>query len=232
MADAAHCVEGLSRGRRIGGAGDFACFSFYATKNLTTGEGGMVTARTAEAAERVRLASRHGLTSNAWTRDLDSGGGRVAYDMVLPGLKANMTDLQAALGLQQLARLPAMHRRREALCRRYDEGLAGSPVHTASVPPSGTVHARHLYTIRVDERLTGMSRDGLQERLRQRGVATSVHFPAVHLLSYYRERFGFRPGMFPAAETIADQTLSLPLSPALSDGDVDHVIEALHDALG
>ena len=230
IADAAHCVEGLSGGHPVGSAGDFACFSFYATKNLTTGEGGMVTTRTPEAAERVRVASRHGLTSNAWSRD--AGGGRTAYDMVMPGLKANMTDLQAALGLQQLSRLPEMHRRREAICRRYDDGLAGLPVRLGGTPPPGTVHARHLYTIRVRERDAGVSRDALQAQLRQDGVATSIHFPAVHLLSYYRERFGFRRGMFPAAEAIADETLSLPLSPALDDDDVDRVIEALHDALG
>jgi dTDP-4-amino-4,6-dideoxygalactose transaminase len=230
VADAAHCVEGMSGGHRMGAAGDFSCFSFYATKNLTTGEGGMVTTRTAEAAARVRVASRHGLTSNAWTRD--AGGGRTAYDMVMPGLKANMTDLQAALGLQQLARLPAMHRRREAICRRYDDGLAGLPIRVGGTPPPGTVHARHLYTVRVRAQDAGVSRDGLQARLRDRGVATSVHFPAVHLLSYYRQRFGFRRGMFPAAEAVADETLSLPLSSALDDGDVDRVIEALHDALG
>jgi dTDP-4-amino-4,6-dideoxygalactose transaminase len=227
--DAAHCVEGVVQGRKIGSIGDFTCFSFYATKNLTTGEGGMVTTRSAEAAERIRLASRHGLSSSAWTRE--QGGARSAYDMERPGFKCNMTDIQAALGLCQLARIDAMLARRAAICARYDTALRDLPLARRRQAPAGTVDAHHLYTVRVDPRECGVTRDGLRATLRDRGVATSVHFPAVHLLSYYRERFGMRRGMFPHAETIADQTLSLPLSSALSDDDVDYVVETLHDVL-
>ena len=228
--DAAHCVEGMAQGRKIGSIADFTCFSFYATKNLTTGEGGMVTTRSAAAADRIRLASRHGLSSSAWNRE--NGGARSAYDMALPGFKANMTDIQAAIGLCQLARIGAMHARRQAICARYDAGLRALPLCPRRHAAAGTVDAHHLYTVRVNPRECGVTRDGLQATLRDRGVATSVHFPAVHLLSYYRERYGTRRGMFPHAEAIADETLSLPLSSALSDDDVDYVIETLQHVLG
>ena len=227
--DAAHCVEGEVAGRKIGSVADFTCFSFYATKNLTTGEGGMVTTASSAAADRIRRASRHGLSSSAWSRE--SGGARSAYDMDQPGFKCNMTDIQAALGLCQLARIDAMLARRTAICARYDAALRDLPLRRRHPAAAGTVDARHLYTVRVDPRECGVTRDGLRATLRDRGVATSVHFPAVHLLGYYRERFGTRRGMFPNAEAIADQTLSLPLSAALSDDDVDYVIETLRDVL-
>jgi len=227
--DAAHCVEGVSGGRKVGAVADFTCFSFYATKNLTTAEGGMVAVRRPEAADLVRRLSRHGLAADAWTRD--AGGGRAPYDVTFPGFKCNMTDLQAAIGLCQLARIRTMHARRQAIWDRYDAGLADLPLGRPAAVPAGTVHARHLFTVRVNPSACGVTRDDLQQRLRDRGVSTSVHFPAVHLHSYYRERYGFRRGMFPNAEAIADETLSLPLSSALPDGHVDSVIEALHHAL-
>jgi dTDP-4-amino-4,6-dideoxygalactose transaminase len=220
----------VAQGRKIGSIADFTCFSFYATKNLTTGEGGMVTTRSAEAARRIRVLSRHGLSSSAWTRE--NGGARPAYDMAQAGFKANMTDIEAAIGLCQLARLGAMHARREVICARYDAGLGQLPLCPRRHPAAGTVDARHLYTVRVNPRECGVTRDGLQATLRDRGISTSVHFPAVHLLAFYRERYGTRPGMFPHAEAIADETLSLPLSSALSDDDVDYVIETLRHVLG
>jgi dTDP-4-amino-4,6-dideoxygalactose transaminase len=195
--DAAHCVEGAINGRKVGSIADFTCFSFYATKNLTTGEGGMVTARDEAAAAFIRTASLHGMSRDAWAR-------------YAPG---------------------AMHARREAISARYDEGLADLPLFRPAPAAAGTVHARHLYPVLVDAALCGVSRDTLQQRMREAGVDTSIHFRAVHLHSYYRDRFGFRRGMFPHAEAVSDSTLSLPLSPAMPDGDVDRVIEALHECL-
>jgi dTDP-4-amino-4,6-dideoxygalactose transaminase len=228
--DAAHCIEGVAQGRKIGSIADFTCFSFYATKNLTTGEGGMVTTRSAEAAERIRVGSRHGLSSSTWTRE--NGGARPAYDMEQPGFKANMTDVQAAIGLCQLERIQAMHARRQAICARYDEGLRGLVLGRRRRAAAGTVEACHLYTVRVNPRECGVTRDGLHATLRDRGISASVHFPAVHLLAFYRQRFGLRRGMFPHAEAIADETLSLPLSSALTDDDVDYVIETMRHVLG
>jgi dTDP-4-amino-4,6-dideoxygalactose transaminase len=227
--DAAHCVEGATGGRKVGSIADFTCFSFYATKNLTTGEGGMVTVRDEAAAAFIRTASLHGMSRDAWARY--APGGSPHYDVAMPGFKYNMMDLQAAIGLRQLARIGAMHVRRAAICARYDAGLAGLPLVRPAPPAAGTVHARHLYPVLVDESLCGVSRDALQQRMREAGVDTSIHFRAVHLHSYYRERFGFRRGMFPHAEAVSDSTLSLPLSPAMPDDAVDRVVDALHACL-
>ena len=227
--DAAHAVEAVASSHRIGTTADFTCFSFYATKNLTTGEGGMVTTGSADAAARMRTAALHGMTRDAWRRY--ETGGPAHYDVVMAGFKCNMTDLQAAIGLRQLERLDAMHGRRETIWRRYDEGLAGLPLTCPALPDPGMVHGRHLYTVLVDDERCGWSRDALQAALAAEGIGTAVHFTALHLLSYYRERYGFARGQFPHAEFVSDRTLSLPLSSALSDADVDRVIDTLHRLL-
>jgi dTDP-4-amino-4,6-dideoxygalactose transaminase len=227
--DAAHCVEGVAGGVKIGALADFTCFSFYATKNLTTGEGGMVTTNDERAAAFVRTASLHGLSRGAWTRY--APGGAPQYDVLMAGFKYNMMDLQAALGLHQLARISEMHARRAAIWERYNSGLAGLPLQLPLPVPVGDVHARHLYTVVVNESDAGVTRDLLQQRLRDRGVATSVHFRALHLHPYYQDRFGLRRGMFPAAEAISDTTLSLPLSAGMPESAVDRVIEAIYEAL-
>ena len=227
--DAAHCVEGVSQGRKVGAIADFTCFSFYATKNLTTGEGGMVTTANPEAADFIRTASLHGMSRTAWHRY--TPGGSSQYDVLMPGFKYNMMDLQAAIGLQQLARIETMHARRVAIWAKYDAQLAGLPLLRPAAVAAGDVHARHLYTVLVDERAAGITRDELQTRLRDRGISTSIHFRALHLHRYYQERFGLRRGMFPAAEAISDATLSLPLSGGMSSDAAGQVIEALHDVL-
>jgi dTDP-4-amino-4,6-dideoxygalactose transaminase len=227
--DAAHCIEGVADGRKIGTTGDCTSFSFYATKNLTTGEGGMVTTASGEVADRIRVASQHGMTRPAWSRYQALQPSR--YDVVTPGFKYNMTDLQAAIGLHQLAAIDRHQARRRAITAIYDQALARVPVgHFASVPP-GTLHAHHLYPVLVDGS-EGPTRDDIALALSVAGVASSVHFPAVHLHTFYRERFGYRRGQFPAAERIADTVLSLPLSPALADAQVDQVISALAAEFG
>lgn len=227
--DAAHCVEGIAGGRKIGSTGDFTCFSFYATKNLTTGEGGMVTTADARAAAHIRAASLHGLSRDAWRRY--APGGAPQYDVVMAGFKYNMMDLQAAIGLHQLSRLEASYARRVAIWTRYDAGLADLPLRRPAPAPAGDLHARHLYTVLLDEGAAGMTRDILQQRLAHRGICTSIHFRALHLQPFYQERFGLSRGMFPAAEKVSDTTLSLPLSPAMTDATVDRVVEAMHDVL-
>ena len=224
--DAAHCIEGVESCRKVGAIGDFTCFSFYATKNLTTGEGGMVTTADGAAASWMRVASLHGLDRDAWARH--TPGARTGYQVRMPGFKYNMMDLQAAIGLHQLARIEGMHRRRTALAARYDEGLAGLPLRRPAPAAPGMVLAHHLYPILVDRREAGLSREDLQARLASDGIMTSVHFPPLHLQPYYVQRYGFHPGMFPVAEGVAARTLSLPLSPALTDSDIDRVIEAVH----
>ena len=225
--DAAHAVEAVAAGLKIGTTAEFTCFSFYATKNLTTGEGGMVTTASADAAARLRVAALHGMSRDAWRRYAQ--GGSAQYDVVMAGFKYNMMDVQAAIGLRQLARLYGMHDRREAICRRYDEAFADLPLTLPAPPDAGMVHARHLYTVLVDERLCGVSRDRLQAQLADAGIGTAIHFKALHLHSYYADRFALRRGMFPGAEFVSDRTLSLPLSAALTDEEVDRVIEAVRE---
>jgi dTDP-4-amino-4,6-dideoxygalactose transaminase len=227
--DAAHCVEGAIDGQHVGSIGDFTCFSFYATKNLTTGEGGMVTTADERAASFMRTASLHGMSRDGWARY--APGGSPHYDVVTAGFKYNMMDLQAAIGLHQLSRIEQMHARREAICTRYDEALAMLPLMLPAPVDAGVVHARHLYPVLLDEQAAGISRDTLHARLRAHGISTSVHFRAVHLHPYYQERFGFRRGMFPVAESVSDRTLSLPLSAAMTEEAIDRVIKACHDVL-
>jgi dTDP-4-amino-4,6-dideoxygalactose transaminase len=226
--DAAHCVEGRSQGRKVGSIGDFTCFSFYATKNLTTGEGGMVTTTSDSAAAFIRSASLHGMSRNAWSRY--APGGAPQYDVTMAGFKYNMMDIQAAIGLHQLVRVDQSLARRAAIWQRYDAAFASLPIRLPVSAPAGDVHARHLYTVLVDPQYAGLSRDTLHARLQDSGIATSIHFRALHLQTFYQERFGLRRGMFPVAEAISDRTLSLPLSAAMPDAAVDRVIEAVHDA--
>ena len=224
--DAAHAVEARSGPHKIGAdSADLSCFSFYATKNLTTAEGGMVTTNRGDWAERMRVMSLHGMSRDAWRRYSLRGSPR--YDVQMAGFKYNMTDLQAALGIHQLASIGVRQTRREAIWRRYDAGLADLPLDRPAPVPEGDRHARHLYTILVDEARSGWTRDALAAALQDRGIATAVHVTALHLHSYYAERFQLRRGMFPAAEWISDRTLSLPLSAAMTDAAVDRVIESL-----
>ena len=227
--DAAHCIEGVVAGRKVGTIGDFTCFSFYATKNLTTGEGGMVTTASAEAADRIRVMSLHGMSRAAWSRHQAMRPSR--YDVVAAGFKYNMPDLQAAIGLHQLVSLERHHARRVEIAAAYDAAFADLPIERFAPPPIGSVHAHHLYTVLIGD-AAGRTRDDVADALADAGVASSVHFQAVHLHTYYRDRFGFSRGMFPAAERIADTVLSLPLSPALSDDQVDQVIEAFRGVFG
>ncbi|MFA5907757.1 MAG: DegT/DnrJ/EryC1/StrS aminotransferase family protein [Vicinamibacterales bacterium] len=222
--DAAHAVEAVAAGRKIGTTGDFSCFSFYATKNLTTGEGGMLTTSSREGAEYARVAALHGMSRDAWARYGPNGSPH--YDVVMPGYKYNMMDLQAAIGLHQLARLGPHLVRREAIWRMYDEALAGLPLTRPAPVAKGDRHARHLYTVLVAPE-SGWTRDALAAAMAKEGIATSVHFRALHLHPYYAQRFGLTRGMFPHAELVSDRVLSLPLSGGMSHADAGRVIEVL-----
>lgn len=226
--DAAHAVETVAAGEKVGTTADFSCFSFYATKNLTTGEGGMLTTASAAGADFARIAALHGMSRNAWNRY--GKGGSPHYDVVMPGFKYNMMDLQAAIGLHQLAKLHRHLARREAIWSLYDQALNGLPVIRPEPAAAGDVHARHLYTILVTPE-SGWSRDALAAALGEQGIVTSIHFRALHLHPYYQERFGLARGMFPNAEFVSDHTLSLPLSGGMSDADAGRVIDVLRNLL-
>jgi dTDP-4-amino-4,6-dideoxygalactose transaminase len=228
--DAAHCVDGAVAGRKIGAIADFTAFSFYSTKNLATGEGGMITTASLEDADWMRVAALHGLSRDAWARY--APGAPAQYDVVMAGYKYNMMDLQAALGLVQLTRLGEMQAHRAHLWDRYQTGLADLPLARPAPVPDDWTHARHLYTVIVDEDRCGWTRDALQAALAREGIGTSVHFRALHLHSYYAERFRLRRGMFPHAEYHSDHSLSLPLWSGMPPGDVDHVVDTIARLLG
>jgi dTDP-4-amino-4,6-dideoxygalactose transaminase len=228
--DAAHAIESAYRGRKVGSIGDLTCFSFYVTKNIITGEGGMVTTGNPEWAEKIEMYGLHGLNKGAWRRYTDDGFKH--YEVIYPGYKYNMTDLQAAIGIHQLPRIGRYLKRREEIWRRYDEAFRGLPLIVPAPPEPHTVHARHLYAPLVDIDALGRSRDEVQQALHRDNIGTGIHFVSVHLHRYYGERYGYRRGDFPNAEFISDRTISLPLSAKLTDEDVEDVVAAVRKSLG
>jgi dTDP-4-amino-4,6-dideoxygalactose transaminase len=227
--DAAHALEAEWCGRKIGSISRLTCFSFYVTKNATTAEGGAITTDDADLADQLKIYALHGMTRDAWRRYSDSGYRH--YDIVCAGFKYNMTDLQAAIGIHQLGRVPTGLCHREKIWQTYDAAFAGLPIELPAPADVNTVHARHLYTVLVDREKAGLSRDAFMAALHERGVGTGVHYRAAHLQTYYQQRFGWRAEQFPAASWLSERTVSLPLSACLSHTDVERVIEAVHSAL-
>jgi UDP-4-amino-4,6-dideoxy-N-acetyl-beta-L-altrosamine transaminase len=225
--DAAHALPARYRGRTVGMLGEITCFSFYATKTITTGEGGMVTTENEAYAERMRLLSLHGLSKDAWNRY--GAGGSWRYDILEAGYKYNLTDLQAALGLSQLRKCDAMWRRRAEIAAKYSRALASLEAFQAPCASPHVQHAWHLYVILVDDAALRIGRDQVIEELRQRGIGTSVHFIPLHLHSYYQKEWGYRRGDFPVAEQYFERCISLPIYPRMKDEDVDRVVESLAD---
>lgn len=224
--DAAHALPAAYRGRRVGSGANPTAFSFYATKNMTTGEGGMLTG-TPDLVARARVFSLHGMSADAWKRYSKSGTWQ--YDVVSPGFKYNMMDLQAAIGLQQLKKLPAFHRRRCAVAEAYTRAFAECD---ALEPPTRRPyvdHAWHLYVLRLRLDALRIGRDAFIDELLQRNIGVSVHFIPVHLHPYYRDRYALAPERFPIALANYERMISLPLHPGLSPRDVDDVIEAVLD---
>lgn len=229
--DAAHAIGTEYKGKRIGAFGDIQVFSFHPNKNMTTGEGGAITARDAKLAERMALLRFHGMDREAWNRFGKSGNQH--YEIVEPGLKYNMMDLQAALGLHQLPALDGFIARRTVLAQRYQKLLAGFPQWTLPQTPAYPHrHAWHLYTPLINPAEARMDRDAFMQAMKERNIGTGLHYRAVHLYPYYREQFGFRRGDFPNAESIGDRIVSLPLFPAMTEADQDRVVAAMRDIFG
>jgi dTDP-4-amino-4,6-dideoxygalactose transaminase len=228
--DCAHAIETEYKGKKAGTFGHFGCFSFYVTKNVATGEGGMVLAHREEDAARIKMLALHGMSKDAWKRFSDAGYKH--YEVVECGFKYNMMDVQAAIGIHQLARVEANWLRRQQIWQRYNAAFAGLPIDLPADPEPGTRHAYHLYTIRVDEARTGISRDAFLGAMTAHNIGIGVHYRAIPEHPFYQETFGWQSGDYPHAMRIGQQTVSLPLSARLTDADVGDVITAVRRVLG
>lgn len=227
--DCAHAIETEYHGRKAGTFGDFGCFSFYVTKNVVTGEGGMIVGQDEAIIARARMLALHGMSKDAWHRFSDEGYRH--YQVVECGFKYNMMDMQAAIGIHQLARVEQSWNRREVIWNRYMQAFADLPIGLPSPPAIGTRHAYHLFTIMVDEASCGISRDAFLDAMNVHRIGTGVHYLSVPEHPYYQQRFGWRPEHWPNAMRTGRQTVSLPISPKLSDGDLERVIRAVKATL-
>ena len=223
--DAAHAFPASYRGRSVGSIGDMTAFSFYATKTLTTGDGGMLTTANADYAERAALMALHGITRDAWKRY--AFGGSWYYEIVAAGYKYNMTDIAASLGLHQLARCQWLLQRRQEIARRYTEAFALVPEVETPPNPAHVVHAWHLYILRLRlERLT-LTRNVFIQALTEAQIGTSVHFIPLHIQPFFRDTYHLAAGDFPVALDAYQRAVSLPIYPGMTDEDVDDVIAAV-----
>lgn len=223
--DAAHALPARYNGKLIGSLSDITCFSFYATKNITTGEGGMVTTDDPDIAARIRTMSLHGLSRDAWNRYAAQGSWY--YEILFPGFKYNLTDIAAALGLAQLQKCERFWKARDRLATLYDEGLRDFPeIIRPQVAPCAQ-HAWHLYVIQIDVDRLSITRNQFIERLQEAGIGCSVHFIPLHLHPYYRNQFGYQPDDFPTANAVFQRIVSLPLYPKMTQQDIERVISAV-----
>lgn len=227
--DCAHAIETEYHGKKAGTFGDFGCFSFYVTKNVTTGEGGMVLTISEESAARIKTLGLHGMSKDAWKRFSDEGYKH--YQMVECGFKYNMMDLQAAIGIHQLARVEQNWQKRQTIWNRYNDAFKELPITTPAESDPDTRHAYHLYTILVDEQKAGISRDAFLDHMTKSNIGVGVHYMSIPEHPYYQQTFGWRPADYPHAMQIGRQTVSLPISAKLTNGDVQDVIGAVKRAL-
>ncbi len=223
--DCAHAIETEYRGRKTGTFGDFGCFSFYVTKNVVTGEGGMVLTRGEAEAARIKILALHGMSKDAWKRFDDEGYKH--YYVMEAGFKYNMMDLQAAIGIHQLERVETNWIRRQEVWREYNSALAQLPIGLPTDPETDTRHAYHLYTIMINDKVTGISRDEFLEGMTRQNIGVGVHYMSVPEHPFYQNQYGWKPEDYPSAMIIGRQTVSLPHSAGLTDNDVSDVIEAV-----
>jgi len=227
--DCAHAIESEYKGRKSGCFGDIGCFSFYVTKNVITGEGGMIITEDDHIAERVKVLALHGMSKDAWRRFSDEGYKH--YQVIHAGYKYNMMDIQASIGIHQLRRVERYWKQRQQVWLRYNDAFQGLPCITPTNAEPNTKHAYHLYTPLLDVETLGKSRDWVLSALTAESIGVGVHYLPVHLHPFYRKTFGWKKGDFPNAEWIGERTLSLPISAALDEADVTDVITAFTRAL-
>jgi dTDP-4-amino-4,6-dideoxygalactose transaminase len=227
--DCAHAVETTYKGKQAGTFGSFGCFSFYVTKNMTTGEGGMILTADESHADRLKILALHGMSKDAWRRFSDDGYKH--YYVVECGYKYNMMDIQAAIGIHQLRRIQKNWERRQEIWAIYQREFAGLPLTLPAQPDEGTRHAYHLYTVLIDPKRTNLMRDQFIADMTAENIGVGVHYQSIPVHPYYQERFGWRPEDYPHSLRIGQQTVSLPLSPKLTDHDVADVVRAVHKVL-
>lgn len=223
--DCAHAIETEFHGKKAGTFGDSGCFSFYVTKNIVTGEGGMILTKDEEYATRIKRLALHGLSSDAWKRFSDDGYKH--YFVTECGFKYNMTDLQAAIGIHQLKRIEGYWKRREHIWQRYNDAFADLPLVLPAEPEPDTRHAYHLYTILIDEQKCGISRDDFLNAMTANNIGIGVHYLSIPEHPFYQKKYGWHPEDYPNAMRIGRQTVSLPISAKLTDEDVEDVIKAV-----
>jgi dTDP-4-amino-4,6-dideoxygalactose transaminase len=223
--DAAHAFPCTYKGRAIGSLSNFTCFSFYATKTITTGEGGMICTDDDRWAERCRIMALHGISKDAWKRYTAEGSWY--YEIVAPGYKYNMTDIAAGMGLAQLRKAERMWRRRQEIAGRYNAAFGAAPALQTPYDRPDCQHAWHLYMLRLNLEQLRIDRAQFAEELKRRNIGISVHFIPLHLHPYYRETFGYRPADYPVAYAEYQREISLPIYSKMSDADVQDVIDAV-----
>lgn len=229
--DAAHAMGAFYKGKKIGSFGDIQVFSFHPCKNMTTAEGGCVVTRDHSVAERLKTLRFHGIDRDAWNRY--AKGGSQAYDVIEAGYKYNLSDLQATLGLYQLEELDSMNQRRRTLANTYRQQLKDIPgLFLPGQAECDPEHAWHIFTVLVDEKILGLSRHQLADRLKDYSIGTGHHYPAPHLYSFYRQKYGWSAEDFPEAKRVGDSIISLPLFPAMTEADQERVISALYTIIG
>ncbi len=227
--DCAHAIETQYHGQKAGSIGDLGCFSFYATKNIVTGEGGMVLSGDPDKIKRIKIMALHGLSADAWARFSDAGYKH--YYVIDAGFKYNMTDMQAALGIHQLKRVDQYWQRREAVWQRYMAAFSDLPIGLPAAIAPDTRHGYHLFTIRINQDRSGIARDDFLNEMDQRRIGVGVHYLAIPEHPYYQQKFGWRPEDYPHATAYGREAVSLPLSPKLTDTDVQDVIAAVCDLI-
>jgi dTDP-4-amino-4,6-dideoxygalactose transaminase len=226
--DAAHAIGASYHNKKIGSFGDIQVFSFHPNKNMTTIEGGCVVTRDEEFAKKFSQLRFHGINREAWNRFGKNGSQH--YDVMLPGLKSNMSDVQAAVGIHQLAQVDGFNARRRELAQRYYDAFKNNKALTLPVPPSENEgHCWHLYCVQINPENTSYTRDTFMEALKDRGIGTGLHYLATHLFSYYQNEFGYRAGDFPKTEQVCDRIMSLPLFPTLTNEQQDRVISTINE---
>jgi dTDP-4-amino-4,6-dideoxygalactose transaminase len=227
--DCAHAIETEYHGKKAGTFGDLGCLSFYVTKNIVTGEGGMVITDNERYSDKIKILGLHGMSKDAWKRFSDEGYKH--YQVVYAGFKYNMMDIQAAIGIHQIKRIEAYWKRRQEIWGQYNETFKDLPVFTPAPVEPNTRHAYHLYTLLIDIERTKVTRDMFLNAMTKQNIGVGVHYIALHLQPYYQESFGYKKGDFPNSEWISDRTVSLPISAKLTESDCNDVINSVIESI-